>query len=297
MSSIRVNPNPLADLLAALSDVQRQVATATEELATGSRINRPSDDPAGAARLEQISDQSARVDSFQQSIGTVTGQLQTADATLSSVVTALQRALTLGVEGANGTLSDADRAAVGQELQGIQQQLISLANTSYQGRFLFAGTANTQPYSADATVASGVRYDGNTGVNQVQVGDQYQIQVNLPGSQLFGAPGGDVFQSIADLTNALATNSGIGNAVAEVRQSFDSLTAQRVFYGNALSQLGNQQTSLNNEKVSLSSQQNAVAGADPTAVVSTLVNQQTARQATLEAIGRLPQASLFDFLS
>ena len=54
MSSIRVNPNPTPDLLAALSDVQQQVNTATLQLATGSRINQPSDDPAGAAQVTQI---------------------------------------------------------------------------------------------------------------------------------------------------------------------------------------------------------------------------------------------------
>jgi flagellar hook-associated protein 3 FlgL len=296
VSSIRVNPNPLPDLLSALGDVQQQVDTATEQLASGRRINRPSDDPAGAAVVAGILDQSSRVDSFQQSSGTILGQLQTADSTLSSVVTALQRAITLGVQGANGTLSDADRQAVRDELTGIQQQLISLANTSYQGRFIFAGTANTQPYVADSTVASGVRYDGNDSTNQAQIGDQYRLQANLPGSQLFSSPSADVFQGITDLSNALTSNSGIDIAVANVRRTFDFLTSQRVFYGNAISQIQAQQTSLNNEKVSLSSQENAVAGADPAAVISSLVQDQTARQSTLEAIGRVPQFSLFDFL-
>ena len=54
MNAIRVNPNPTPDLLAALAEVQQQVNTATLQLATGSRINQPSDDPAGAAQLVQI---------------------------------------------------------------------------------------------------------------------------------------------------------------------------------------------------------------------------------------------------
>jgi flagellar hook-associated protein 3 FlgL len=296
VSSIRVNPNPLSDLLSALAEVQQQVNTAAEQLASGRRINRPSDDPAGAALVGEILDQSSRVDSFHQSGGTILGQLQIADSTLSSVVTALQRAIALGVQGANGTLSDTNRQAVRDELGGIQQQLISLANTSYQGRFIFAGTANTQPYVADSTLTSGVRYDGNNASNQVQIGEQYLSQVNLPGSQLFSSPSADVFQAITDLTNALTANSGIDTAVAKVRSTFDFVTSQRVFYGNAISQIQAQQTSLNNEKVSLSSQENAVAGADPAAVISSLVQDQTARQATLQAIGRVPQYSLFDFL-
>jgi flagellar hook-associated protein 3 FlgL len=296
VSSIRVNPNPTADLLAALAETQRQVDTATLQLATGSRINQPSDDPAGAAQLTQIHERSSQADSFEKSISSVSGRFQTADSTLSSVVTALTRAISLGVEGANGTLSDADRAAVAQELTGIQSQLISLANVSYQGQFVFAGTAVVQPFVADPTQASGVRYDGNTGVNSVSIGNNYQQQANLPGSQVFSRAGAGVFQAVNDLIVSLNTNSGFDIAVGGVKTAFDYVTQQRVFYGNALNQMDAQQNFLNSEKLNLSTQENTVAGADPAAVASQLVNAQTARNATLAAMGRTPQTSLFDYL-
>src|SRR5262249_5089523 len=104
MSSIRVNPYLMPDLLSALEKLQQQQQTATEQLPTGSRINRPSDDPAGAAQVVKINDLNSRVDAFERSISSVNGQLSTADSTLSSVVTILERAISLGTEGANGTL-------------------------------------------------------------------------------------------------------------------------------------------------------------------------------------------------
>jgi flagellar hook-associated protein 3 FlgL len=296
MSSIRVNPNPTPDLLQALAEVQQQINTATLQLATGSRINQPSDDPVGAAQLTQIHDRSSQVDSFQQSTSSVAGRLQTADSTLSSVVTALTRAISLGVEGANGTLSDSDRAAVGQELQGIQSQLISLANVSYQGQYVFSGTAVVQPFTADPTASSGVRYNGNTGVSSVAIGNNYQVQVNLPGSQVFNGNGTDVFQAVNNLIVSLQNNTGIDTAVAGVKSAFDYLTTQRVFYGNTLNRITDQQTFLSSETLNLSTQENTVAGADPTAVASQLVKAQTAENATLAAVGRLPQTTLFDYL-
>ena len=296
MSSIRVNPNPTPDLLAALSGVQQQVNTATLQLATGSRINQPSDDPAGAAQVTQIHERSSQVDSFQKSSGSISGLLQTADSTLSSVVTALTRAISLGIQGANGTLSDADRAAVAQELSGIQTQLISLANVSYQGQWVFAGTAVVQPFVADATVPSGVRYDGNSGVNSVAIGNNYQLTVNVPGSQIFAGSGAGVFQAVSDLVFSLGANSGIDTAVGEVKKAFDYVTTQRVFYGNSLNQIGAQQSFLSSEKLNLSTQENAVSSADPSAVASQLVKAQTAQNATLAAMGRVPQTSLFDYL-
>jgi len=80
MSSIRVNPYPMPDLLAALEQLQRQQSNATLELATGSRINQPSDDPAGAAQLAKINDLSSQVVSFQRSISSISGQFSTAEA-------------------------------------------------------------------------------------------------------------------------------------------------------------------------------------------------------------------------
>jgi flagellar hook-associated protein 3 FlgL len=282
--------------LAALEKLQRQQNTATLELGTGSRINQPSDDPAGAAQLIQISDQNSQGDSFQRSIASLSGQFSTADATLASVVTALQRAISLGVEGANGTLSATDRADVASELSGIRDQLLSLANTSYQGQFIFAGTAETQPFVLDASSASGVTYAGNTDVNQVAIGNGYQLQVNVPGSQIFNGAGGDVFQSMQDLITALNSNTGIGAAVNEVSNAYGTVNAQRVFYGSALNQTQNQQTYLSTQSVAFAQQENTIGSANLAAVASQLENDQLATNATLAAIGKMPQASLFDYL-
>jgi flagellar hook-associated protein 3 FlgL len=295
MSSIRVNPYPLPDLLAAIEQLQQQQANATLELATGSSINKPSDNPAGAAQLIKIASLSSQVDSFQRSISAISGQFSTADSTLSSVATVLQRAITLGVEGANGTLSATDRQAIAVELTGIQSQLLSLANTSYQGQYIFSGTATTQPFVLDPTQTSGVRYAGNTGTNNVTIGAGYQLQVNLPGAQVFNGPA-DTFVAINDLITSMYSNTGIGAAVTELGNALTHVSGQQAFYGNALNQTQSQQTYLNTQSVGLSQQENTVAAADLTSVASQLVNDQTAQTAALEAIGRRPQTSLFDYL-
>jgi len=296
MSATRVNPYPLPDLLAALEQVQAREQNDATEIATGSSINFPSDDPTGAAQLSELTDESTQVDSFQQSVGSVNSLLSTADSTLNSVIAALQTAITAGTEGANGTLSDSDRANVAAQVRGIQSQLLSLANTSYQGQYIFAGTANVQPFVADANSPSSVTYNGNADSNEVTIGNGYQLQVNLPGSQIFTAAGGNVFQSIQDLITALENNTNIGNAVTEVDNAYNSVNAQRVFYGNGISQLTSQSTYLNTEKLDLTQQANTVGGADLAAVASQLANDETALNATVEAIAKIPQNSLFDYL-
>jgi flagellar hook-associated protein 3 FlgL len=227
----------------------------------------------------------------------IQGQLQTADSTLGSVTSALQRAISLGVEGANGTLSDSNRAAIATELQDIQDQIVSLANTTYQGRYIFSGTlTNIAPLAADSTAASGVRYDGNNAVNTVNVGNGYQLAVNQPGSQLFAAPGHDIFLALSNMVHALQSNAGYDTAIAAVRDSYDHLSGQRVFYGNAINQAQSQTTYLNAAKLQLSQEQNALGGADLAQAATRLASAQTSTQATLAAISKFSQLNLFDFL-
>src|SRR6185437_10112265 len=111
------------------------------------------------------------------------GALQVADSTMGSVVEALTKAVTLGIQGANGTLTTANRQAIAQVVQGVQQQILNLSNTSYNGRYLFSGTATTtEPYALDPNVASGVRYNGNNERNSVEISAGQAMPINLPGS-------------------------------------------------------------------------------------------------------------------
>lgn len=294
---MRVNPNPMPDLLAALNQTKLEAQQAELELASGRSVNQPSDNPTAAALLVENNDQATFNAGYLQSLTAVQGQVSTADSTLSSVVTALHRAISLGVEGANGTLSDSDRAAIATELQGIQSELVSLANTTYQGRFVFAGTnTNTAPFVVDNTVPSGIRYVGNTDVNQVSIGNGYKLTVNQPGSQLFAAPGNDVFGAINGLIQALQTNTGIGDAVSLLGAASSYISAQRVFYGNAANQAQSQSTYLNTNKLQIAQQENTLGAADLAEAATNLSQSQLDTQATLAAISKFSQNNLFDYL-
>ena len=129
---MRVNPYPMPDLLAALNQTELQAQQDELEIATGRSVNVPSDNPAAAALEVQNNDQATFNAGYLQILTTINGELSAADSTLSSVQTALQQAISLGVEGGSGTLSASDQAAIAAQLQGIQSQIISLANTSYQ---------------------------------------------------------------------------------------------------------------------------------------------------------------------
>jgi flagellar hook-associated protein 3 FlgL len=294
---MRVNPNPYPDLLKDIAQTEQQIQTDEQQIATGQTVNVPSDDPSAAALLVQNAYQTSQVDQFERSIGSIQGEMQNADSALNSVVTSLQQAITLGTEGANGTVNASDRQAIATQVQGIQSQLLSLANLTYQGSYVFGGTASqTAPYVLNANSPSGVTYQGNSGVNTVTLGNDFSLQTNLPGTQLFSASGTDMFQSIQDLITSLQSGTGIGTAVNEVSNSLNSIDASRVFYDNGLNQLNSQQTYLSSQTQQLAQQQNTVDGADLPNVISNLTNEQVSLEATLQTIGQTSQTDLFDYL-
>ncbi len=295
--SLRVNPDNTQTLLDALQRVTAQQQTALQELATGQRINALSDDPASAARMVQIQTLQAQDDQYSANIGNVQSMLQTADSTLNGVVQSLNQAISLGTEGANGTLSDANRQAIANQVDSLQQQLVSYANATYAGRYLFAGTAVTAaPFVADGSSPSGVKYVGNDNVTTFEAGTGNVVAMNVPGSAIFSKSGADVFQALHDLSSALRSNSAIHAATIAVQKAFDNVTTQRVFYGNTVAQLGSLKTSVDNDKFQLTSQASVVDGADLAAVAAQLNQTTTSRNALLSGGARIAQLSLLDYL-
>ena len=295
---IRINPDLTSDLLAGLALDRQQEDQAITELSTGLKVNQPSDDPAAVAGFIVNNAQASAVSTYLSNISSLQGTLQVADSTLNSVITALSQAISLGVEGANSTVNQTDRDAIAQEVNGIQQQILGYANQSFQGNYLFAGTAvNVQPFVADASSPSGVSYVGNTGVNNIEIGDGQAVPANLPGSQLFTAPGSDVFQALADLSSALQSGANIPAAETEVQNAFDNVNTQRAFYGTTLSRLNTASSFLNEENLQLSQEENNLVGVDMATAASQLTQAETALDATLSAGGKISQYSLLDFLT
>src|SRR5581483_3884812 len=214
---MRVNPNPGPDILSALWQTQAQEQTALQELASGKRVNVPSDDPLAAALMVANQDQENQAAQYLQNIDTLTTQAQTADSALSSVVQSLNQAIGLGVQASDPALSASNQQQIAQNLQGIQAQLIQLANTSVAGNYLFGGTASTAtPFTAAPANPSGVQYNGNGGTNTVAIGNASVVRVNVPGDRLFLNSSASVFGSVQQLITKAEENNLVGADLAQI---------------------------------------------------------------------------------
>jgi len=294
---LRVNPNLYETLVLGIGNLKQGENTDLEQMSSGKRFNNLSDDPAAVAELVLNEGQSSDVTQYLQNVTTVQNSMQMADSTLNSVVTALSQAISLGTEGANGTLNSADRQSIATQVSGIKDEILSLANTTYDGNYLFAGTAvSTQPFATDSSSASGVTYNGNGSTNSVQVGDNEYVPENLSGSQIFTPSGSDVFAALQGLVTALQNGGDVASATTQVQQVFSRLNTQRTFYGTALSRLQTIQSYLTQEQTGLATAQDNIQGADMTSVISNYTQTETALSACYEAAGRISQMSLLDYL-
>jgi flagellar hook-associated protein 3 FlgL len=286
--SLRVNPDPAPDLLAAIALNRQAQSTALQQISTGRLVNQLSDNPAAASQDTLNHVQSNQDDQFLQNISFLQSQGQSIDSTLSSVVQAVTQAISVAVEGANGTLSNANRQAVAEQVTGIRDQVLGLANQTFQGNYVFSGTAtSTKPFALDPAQPNGVKYNGNTNVNSIKISSGQIIPINLPGSQIFTNPAGDLLGALNGLITALQTNANIPAASTSLNQAFSQLTTQRVFYGNTLQQIQSTQTFLHSEKLQGAQQENSLVGVDMAAAITNLEQAGVATDAILTATNRI----------
>jgi flagellar hook-associated protein 3 FlgL len=296
---VRINPDTSDNLLSMLSMARQQEEAALQRISSGRRVQVPSDDPAAGAAVTLNLQSQSQQDQYLQSIGSVREVLSTADSTLNSVVQALERAVSLGVEGANGPLSAENRVSLANEVEGIREQVLGLVNTSFRGTYIFGGTVGDScPFVADSTDPSGVRYDGNQQTNSVMIGEGRSIVTGISGDALFSDPSANAFSSLKNLTEALFGNDpqGIAVAAGDVRAALAHISNLRVSYGNGLNQLETGEQFQRQAKLNSQSRENTLVAADPASAIIQLKQAQFARDATLAAAARTQFTSLLDYL-
>jgi flagellar hook-associated protein 3 FlgL len=296
---MRVDPNLSSLLNIGIQGTEQALNTAVQQLASGQRVGVPSDDPAAAAANLQSVAQSANVDRYTKNGDAILSQAQMADSALSNVVNELNKAITLGTQGADGSMTTENRAAIATQVQSVLSQVVAQANTTFNGVSLFSGTAAAVPaFASDSTSPTGYSYQGNSGVNSAAVGDSLQINVNVPGDQVFANPNGDVLGSLTQLVTALGsgTMTDIGNAVTAVRGALNNVTQQRVLYAGVVNQINSQESYLSQETISLTSQQQSLTGVDMSVSVSNLTQAQIAHSTILAAAAKVLPTSLLDYL-
>jgi flagellar hook-associated protein 3 FlgL len=300
---MRVDPSYINNLVSALDQAQGNEQQFSSELSSGVSVTSLSSNPVAAGENVLLLNQIQEDDSYSSTTSQVTGQLQVADSALGSVVTQLTQAISLATSANNGTMNTSQVNAVGSQLQGILGEVIQMANTSYQGQFIFAGTAtSTQPFDSAGNYTVTAAEGGQT-VNFLTTPSNQKIQLNVPGSQIFTGNGNSSV-SVMGALNALITDYS-GTTVNETQAAADTNTLnsalnfvseQRVTIDNSINQVSASSSAATSEALQLTSAQTSLMQADVGQVSTQLSTSETQATALEDTIAQLGSGSLFDKL-
>jgi flagellar hook-associated protein 3 FlgL len=279
-----------------LSDIERfneNLNSISRQVSSGKKLNQLKDSPAGAAKLVSLTDLKAEIDQYSFNIDAGTYSLQTADSALNEVNNLVTSIYAKGSNAASESVNDDARAPIAFEIRTLRDQILSLANTQANGRYIFAGTKTASaPY-----VLSGdtVTYQGDANVNTVTVDNGTEVNQNVQASGAFSS----IFSAIDSLLTGVTGNdvAGIRAALGQFSAALSALGQVRGVIGANLSLLQDIKPELDSRSIDLKQQQSQVQDANMAEAAVQLQQNQTALNAAVTAAGSLlPQRNLFDIL-
>lgn len=174
--------------LRSLMDNQSKLSDTQEALSTGKKLNRPSDDPVGAAKVVRLTEELDKLTQYQRNNDFLIGSLEQQETVLDSITNAVDRARVLTIQSGSGAITDSDREALGSELKEIRDELIDLMNSKdANGQYIYSGHQSDTPAFSIASTNNGniISYAGDAGKNFVNVSDNSKIQSTSSGFDVF----------------------------------------------------------------------------------------------------------------
>jgi flagellar hook-associated protein 3 FlgL len=171
---------------------QSALSTAQEQLTTGKRVNRASDDPAAAARAERALAAELHTDATQRAVDASQNAMTLAESALGDAADLMQSIREAMVAAGNGSYSDSERRAQADKIAGLRQQLLAVANRQDgAGTYLFGGQAADHAPFLDA--AGGVSFQGESGQVDAASGDPLPLTVDGRAAWMSARTGNGVF--------------------------------------------------------------------------------------------------------
>jgi len=291
-----------------MTSSQTNLAKSQAQLAQGKQIINPSDAPDQASTVQRLKSILSRQDSYQTALNTVQNRLQGEDSTLSSVSDLLIRAKEIAVQANNDTLSPDNRKALGVELQGLRDQMLSLANTrDSSGNFLFGGSKVTQaPF---ISVAGGSpQYAGDQTRMSVMVGENRSMPINRTGTDAFvpvnrtlpdgTTQGVGFFNVMDDLIKGVNTSDRpkMQGGLGELDTLLGGLSMARANIGSGLKGIDQQTGVIEDTILNLKTTLSSVEDLDYASAITKMNQQMLSLEAAQSSFAKISQLNLFNYI-
>lgn len=262
-------------------------------LASGKKIDKPSDDVAASARAMDYRLSIKYNDQYKRNIDEAVSHLSSTESIMSSVSDALVRLKELAIQGADGSLNNGDRESIAMAVAGLRDHLLNLSNSKFRDRYIFSGFKTDLPSFDPA-----FNYVGDSGVMNVMIDKNIAIPINIPGSDAFIDNGSSLMQLAENLRIGLVNNdmTSIRAAMAGIDSAHKKVGIVIADIGSRLNRLDVQLNKIEDSSINLKSVLSMTEDADIAETINNISKAEIALQALRQSSARTLSQSLFDFL-
>jgi flagellar hook-associated protein 3 FlgL len=284
------------------------------EAATMKKLNRPSDDPVGAAKVLEVRTDKVNNDQFQANARLAQAYLDNTDHALNDLSEIVMRAKEIALnQSSNASSTPESRFGVGEEVNQLFQRAVATANRRIGDRYIFGGfKTNSPPVDAEGG------YRGDDGQMMVEVGREVFIGANVPGHEVFNtvpegvgpsrrlsseeaaptAQNTNLFQELKALRTGLLTGDIeiIRNSLSGFDDLLSKIVSTRAKVGSRIQSIEGNMSALERHNVTNAQLTSTIEDADMTQVVSDLAKEETVFKSSLASAKHLIQPTLMDFL-
>jgi flagellar hook-associated protein 3 FlgL len=285
-----------------LSSSYARMGQLQEQLATGKKITKPSDDPVVAMKGMFYRSNLTSIEQYKRNLSELYLWMDNSEAGIDQANQGLQRVRELTLQGMNGTLSEEDKKAVAVEIEQIKKDLVGVAETKVAGRYIFHGTDIGNSPIKDGTPADGSApqvADNLTsaviGSYNVEVSQGVSLKANVNPGNVFSQ---ELFDTVHNIQKALESgdNDALDTELGNLDNVMETLSAERSELGARYNRLEMIDDRLGQQEVVANRILSDNEDADIERVITDLKTQESVHRAALGVGARIIQPTLMDFL-
>lgn len=287
-----MNSNMLKNLYRSMESMDRL----QDQLSSGRKISRPSDDPVVASRAMYYRSSLTENEQFQQNVNEAQGWMEISDKSLGEATDIFRRVRELVIESNDAALDRTALEAIGAEVAQIRDHLGNIANQTIGGKYIFAGTDTLHPPFNAATGT----FDSTNGTDiRLEMGQAIYLPINVNGQEVFNYPSSA--NNIFDLLDRISSQTLNGQPVAQtdlgtLDKQIDNVLSVRATLGARMNRMDLIGQRLSDQELDITKLKSENEDADAAEVITKLKTQETVYQAALGAGARILQPSLMDYL-
>jgi len=300
---LRITPGMMhMQLTRNLNRTLTEMSKLQEQMTTGRKINRASDDPVGITYALRYRSELSANEQYQKNVDMALSWLDFNDTVLQQAQDVLKRLKELAVQGSNGTNPDVALNNIADEVIQLKEQIVDIANSTLNGKYVFNGEkTDVIPYDPTVTPFDPSTIETDSGAIYYMVGVGVKLQINLSGSDVFGRPGeaDNIFAVFDQIITALqnGNHSGVSAQIANIESRMDKILNQQSEIGARVNRVELMQNRLKDLEINLTDLQSKTEDADFEKLIIDAKINENIYQASLSVGAKIITPSLVDFLS